>query len=243
MSRACPIFITLTGVDERTDLAALNALCGDLWNVEIGVLYSATPERRNRYPSRAWIETFLIEYRGMRALHICGRAARAQLHAGELDHLIAGVTRVQINGPVDIGDVRRALHITDFGRVITQWSIGHANTPLTQSIDDDRHEILIDASGGRGIGVGASGWPKLITTKNVGYAGGISAANMGATLDKLSQNGVGDDSWIDMESSLRADDWFSLDEANDTLRAFAVETRARTEDDIYRDLWSHYGLE
>ena len=45
--------ITLSGVDERTDMEALDQLA--LRNpLEIAILYTVAPDGRNRYPSAAW---------------------------------------------------------------------------------------------------------------------------------------------------------------------------------------------
>ncbi len=41
--------VTLTGADERTDIAQLAQLTADHPYLEIGLLYTTTPEGRNRY--------------------------------------------------------------------------------------------------------------------------------------------------------------------------------------------------
>jgi hypothetical protein len=49
----------VTGADEKTDVASLAKL-----DAEIGLLYTETPEGRNRYPRWEWIRETSLELAG-----------------------------------------------------------------------------------------------------------------------------------------------------------------------------------
>ena len=105
MSTALLTHVTLTGMDDHTDLAALAALSARYPLVEWGFLYS--PKRQGqggRYPS---VETLRHAFRGLPlnvsvALHVCG-AGVPNLLSGEpvITGLVEDVAvrggRVQLN--------------------------------------------------------------------------------------------------------------------------------------------------
>lgn len=76
--------ITLTGADASTCVQELVELAAAHPALEVGLLYSATPEGRNRYPSLEWIHAATKALYGRCALHVCGATARARLVSGEL---------------------------------------------------------------------------------------------------------------------------------------------------------------
>ena len=107
-----PQLITLTGADERTDIDALVELVRTNPLVEIGLLYTATPEGRPRYPSRAWLRDAATALSGRCAIHVCGGGTRRELLAGELGDLTRHAPRV-LNG---ILGVEEATMNCRFGR-------------------------------------------------------------------------------------------------------------------------------
>ncbi|MBQ4855673.1 hypothetical protein IMW82_13425 [Rhodanobacter sp. B2A1Ga4] len=195
--------ITLTGADERTDIAALLQLLADHPTLEIGLLYSATPEGRPRYPSLDWIHTAARQLAGRCAIHVCGLLARAQLQAGELHALVRHARRVQVNG--DVSREQLPLLAAQVHQLITQYSPRVTDLSLTGTAGN--HQLLVDASGGRGVG--PSQWRRPATTKAVGFAGGLGPDNLASELERILPIARGD-SWIDMEQALRTDDWFDL---------------------------------
>lgn len=194
--------ITLTGADERTDISALCEL-----NAEIGILYSAS-NRDNRYPRREWIEEAVHELDC--AIHVCGKLARRQLLNDELE-FIHFADRVQINGFVSFSELADLANIIK-GKIITQSPNEHLlNSELLN------HQILVDFSGGQGIS--PKSWPRLATSRQVGFAGGLGPDNIKEELKKIKEV-ARDGAWIDMENKLRMNDWFSLDQAREVLDIF-----------------------
>lgn len=203
--------ITLTGADERTPLDGLQRLVETYPGVEIGLLYTANPDGRNRYPSLPWIHQAARSLSGRVAIHVCGGAARNELLRGELRSLTAHAPRVQVNGHVSIDEL--PLLARQAGTLITQHN-EHNAALVHQSVA--KHSLLIDASGGRGIS--PTQWDRPVTTKPVGRAGGLGPHNL---LDELENFApvAEPGSWVDMENRLRTNDWFDIDLA---LRCAAI---------------------
>lgn len=225
--------ITLTGADERTNIQALQDLVERHPAVEIGLLYTATPEGRNRYPSPTWVGMAAMELRGRCAIHICGMSARRLLIAGRLDWLVANAPRVQVNGPLTSDELQACA--VRVGTLITQHNERNAHLV---DISLPNHALLIDGSGGQGITPTA--WVTPATHKPVGFAGGMGPDNLAAELQRIGDSAKRN-AWVDMEGKLRTltpsgQDWFDIEKARacaETFDAFvagmtpAVPRRAR----------------
>lgn len=194
--------ITLTGADERTQIEDLAYLLDNFPEVEIGLLYTATPEGRQRYPSRNWLATAVSALSGRVALHICGRGARRELLGGFLSDLTRHAPRVQVNGRLEVAEVEVLARLV--GTLITQHNA--ANASLTQAVALN-HALLVDSSGGRGVSPDA--WLAPETDKVVGFAGGLGPDNIQVEyprIERVAKPGA----WLDMEGKLRVNDWFNL---------------------------------
>lgn len=204
--------ITVTGLDERTDLAALHRWVSP--QVEFGILYTATPENRNRYPRRDWINEAIQALPGQCALHVCGRQARLELARGELDDIVRHVRRVQVNGVLSADEASACAR--PGCTLITQHCPG--NEALTADIPGIDHALLVDGSGGRGLLPPV--WSRPATAKKVGFAGGLgpdTLVSQWPALISVAQN----EWWIDMEGRLRNDaDWFSVELASEAISLF-----------------------
>lgn len=211
--------ITLTGPDERTDVAALMTLVQQHPALEVGLLYSATPEGRNRYPSKPWIESVARILEGRCALHVCGGTARRQLQSGDLASIVQFTARVQVNGTLsaeEAEDLARKVPV-----LITQHN---AHNQALLNVQARNHEILIDASGGRGLR--PEEWHVPDTPKAVGFAGGLGPDNLETELKRIALVArLG--AWTDMENRLRVDDWFSVDLAKACLMIFNAQEPVR----------------
>ena len=203
-----PPFLTVTGADERTDITALAKL-----NAEIGLLYTATPEGRNRYPRWEWIRETSLELRRA-SLHVCGRGARAMLMDGKLP--VGGFQRIQVNGGILALEVERLCAMYPRHTIITQH---HLNNAHLLAVRAENHALLIDASGGQGKSPEAWGQPH--TTKAVGFAGGLGPDNLASELRKITDIARAG-WWADMEGKLRVDDWFSVERAAECAAIFAL---------------------
>jgi len=207
-------FVTVTGADEHTDIGLLQAL-----DAEIGLLYTATPEGRNRYPRKEWI-TATARNLSRVAIHICGSNARGELLSGWLDDLLEHAQRVQVNGTISREDCERLCVLYHDKTIITQHKPNNAHL---LAVNAQNHALLIDASGGRGISPKV--WQHPTTHKPVGFAGGLGPDNMAFELQRIALI-ANDPWWVDMEGKLRINDWFSCERARDAVWAFhATNTR------------------
>jgi hypothetical protein len=214
------VIITLTGIDELTDILAVKAICDERPDVEFAALLTETPEGRNRYPSSSFI-CFAATLLDMQlAVHVCGSKARAALLAGNYDRILHRTSRIQVNGRVTRNELFSILHHFPSQRIITQHNEANedlADDSINYGYLGSNHEILVDGSGGQGIV--PDEWVRPNTSKYVGFAGGLSFMNLHEQIPriaKVAQAGW----WIDMESSLRnKDDRFDLDFARLAIRA------------------------
>lgn len=226
--------ITLTGVDEKTDLPRLREISEEFPDVEWGVLYSTT-SKKNRYPSKKFINFFVNEIKGIRtSVHYCGAVCRnfIDLSLENYDDYIFG-NRVQLNfnskkTKIDINQLKLVLE-TPWDQlqdgIILQYN--QSNAELIENLVENLNEknnlnILYDPSGGRGIE--QLSWPKYDAFKflnaKFGFAGGINVDNVEEVCQHIiEQNAPSTKFWIDMESSLRDEnDWFDLDKCYAILK-------------------------
>lgn len=192
--------ITFTGADESTRINHLLRLA-ELPGVEIGLLYSATPEGRNRYPCMEYLLEAAGALKDRCAIHVCGMRARAELIAGALHPLVSQVGRVQLNGIVS--PEVAALAAAQVSILITQHT--QANEALAR-LDLARHAILVDDSGGRGVSPLFWQAPDAIEGKAFGFAGGLGPENLAAEIPRIVE-AAGDrlsTCWMDMEGRLRS---------------------------------------
>lgn len=201
-------YITMTGIDIRTDIEALPQC------VEYGVLYSADPRDRNRYPERSDIESILLRMCAWpTSLHVCGRQARAQLINGWLGGMTDYVQRIQVNGIVTPSELEEICSNYPDHEIITQYN--PRNTGLVDA-PNTNHSLLVDNSGGNGVS--PTEWVHPGTWKKVGFAGGIGPSNICSVWNSVELVAKGN-WWIDMETSLRDnDDWFSITKAQQVLK-------------------------
>lgn len=200
--------ITLTGIDQWTNM---NALCAIAYKAEIGILITATPEGRPRYPSEPWVGITIAEYPQLQyALHICGNGARTKLKSGHYDPWMKYVKRIQINGVVDNEELIAICNTYSSHTIITQHPGNHSANLSLIDLPIKNHSLLVDGSGGRGVS--PIKWAAPTTDKLVGFAGGLGPNEIIKNLveiDKIAKA----DYWIDMENKLRTDDKFDVDKA------------------------------
>lgn len=208
------IQVTLTGADERTDLDKLVEMVRSHSTLEVGLLYTATPEGRPRYPTLTWLCSAAARLEGRCAIHVCGRGARQQLLAGELKSVVKTARRVQVNGLVHSEELR--LLAARVPVLITQHN--DWNAALAQADGPANHQILVDGSGGRGLS--PAEWSRPDSEKSVGFAGGLGADNIQNELPRIREVAKGE-WWIDLEGKLRTDDWFDLAKCEAFLKQIA----------------------
>lgn len=195
--------ITLTGADERTDIGHLVKLADAHPYLELGLLYTATPDGRNRYPSLGWLLQASYALRGRCAIHVCGRAARQQLREGALKNLVGNAARVQVNGTVHPDEVLPLANRVPI--LITQHNA--TNLPLATTRIAVNHRLLVDGSGGTARS--PERWECPDTHLRVGFAGGLGPDNIESEITKIHAVAKGR-YWVDLEGKLRTEDWFDL---------------------------------
>lgn len=206
------MLITVTGADERTKITALADMVRDYPRAEIGLLYTATPEDRPRYPRLGWLIEAAAALTGRCAIHVCGMAARRELVEGRLADLIGHAARVQVNGAVTAEEL--PVLANQAKMLITQHY--PANAALAD-IPVSNHQLLVDGSAGRGISPAA--WERPDVAKPVGFAGGLGPHNLAAQMEQIRAVAKGL-WWVDMEGKLRTDDWFDLSLAQRAVEIF-----------------------
>lgn len=202
--------ITLTGADEMTPLTSLIRLA-DL-GAEIGLLYTHSPDGRNRYPRLPWIANAVETLKKRCALHICGERARMALFRDEFSGLVAKCGRVQINGRIDPVSLFCFCRQWPLKHVITQHNPANAQA---LSVGASNHQLLVDASGGQGQS--PAEWLRPDTHKPVGFAGGLGPHNLREQLPRIAAVAKGT-WWIDMEGRMRdGEDWFDCGRAAEVM--------------------------
>lgn len=223
---------TLTGVDERTELAQLADISNAHPIVEWGFLYS--PNRQGepgRYPPVSFLRKAFAELAPSVkvALHICG-AGVAQLIDGEpvVSDLVQLIGkrggRVQLNfhassleKKTTMAQLRACIARHPDVEFITQHNPANAAV-WGQIKGEPNHSLLFDESGGQGIL--ATAWAAPLDGIRCGYAGGLGPANVATEIMKIRAAAGAAPFWIDMEGKLRdPDDWFDLNEAKAVLQA------------------------
>lgn len=215
--------VTLTGIDQRTNLVALQELQREYPFAEFGVLISTNWEKNgNRYfnPNR------LNALRGRKlnlSCHACGVVARHALNNDwkplmELTHdMLHMFNRCQLNVScyVPTKNTQDIEVIPALCEVIIQQRDAN-NLAVYNAIKNKVGiSILLDASGGHGIDTKIV--PLGLEGVKIGYAGGINPDNVAEKLSTLLDSELTNSFWIDMESGVRTDDWFDLDKAHKVL--------------------------
>lgn len=198
--------ITVTGADEKTPIEILKEL-----DAEIGLLYTETPNGRNRYPSKDWIIETSSQIKRL-AIHICGSKAREQLVSRRLDDFVQYSQRIQVNGTLTLKELNTICKRYPDKIIITQFN--NSNHTLTD-LDLENHSMLVDSSGGRGKS--PESWIRPDVDKPIGFAGGLGPDNLREELSKMP---IKNSWWVDMEGKLRDNDWFSVEKASEVIKIF-----------------------
>lgn len=196
--------VSLTGADDAVNPRDLHDLQVAFPFIEWAILVSPPHTGQPRYPQRAWIERFLAEVPGPKALHICSNLIHDFVQ-GEADiHALAQrFNRVQLNifqkrDPVDPASLDRAIRA--FGHpVIMAFNPG--NALLNDALTAPNIEGLFDRSGGRGVA--PDSWPPILPDRRCGYAGGLKPENIAAQLQLIFEAAAERTVWVDMETGLR----------------------------------------
>lgn len=216
-------YCTITGLDEKTDLVKLVELTKRYPFVEWGVLFRKDPNGRPRYPTFEYIKKLVEikkDFNIRMAIHMC----RSSVEDVVLSHLqfsfLKNFDRIQLNFAYN--DVAFTIHeLFEFIEdckvnwntpVITQHNADNIN--VTRLLESTHHHVLFDTSRGTGQLLEP---PLYIENKFCGYAGGIGPDNLNEIIPLIETASNGHETWIDMESSVRTDNWLDLDKVQSVL--------------------------
>lgn len=221
--------VTITGADDYTDPEKLAELSQEFPFVEWGILVSRRQEDSMRFPSRAWIRSYvnLAKTERLRtSVHICGSWVREFL-VGNIDwnqlppRLLEIACRTQIN-------THAKPHTSTIGMF---RSMTTAPEPCISEHEifrnwifqlDGVNDHLYYAARGQGViarglhdlshGVGLlpKAWPQA-QEYLTGYAGGLGPENIETQLGLIDDAADVYPYWIDMESRVRTEDGLKLD--------------------------------
>lgn len=221
--------ITFTGVDLATPLNKLSNLAAEFPNTEFGILLSASKAGKDRkYPPLHIIEDITKAIpKEQLALHLCGSLCKDLLQKGIFPYqdLLTGFSRVQLNFSYDkVGhiDYCKTKTILKDVETIIQLHGRNANALFKLQELNARISALNDNLGGRGISTKWEFNPPYRGIK-YGYAGGLGPGNLNKRLKLLDNKLTRDEvTWVDMETHIRKDNWFSIDRAQQCLKEAKV---------------------
>lgn len=216
-----PTHLTITGLDNKTDLVACSEL-SQRYPLEWGVLLSASKQGKEpRYPNRITLDKIFWHSYLRLSLHLCGKYARDVMsrtmsyenftevvlkNKGNLVTLpqlnFRRAQRIQINHPNPDANI-----IGEFGRKFFCQCIAQSRSLIWPNPAEDNICVwLYDCSGGRGIP--PKEWPKHPGEDfYVGYSGGISPENLATVLLQVASPYP---YWLDVESGARTGNWLDL---------------------------------
>lgn len=197
-------FVTITGIDETTDLGRVAEL-STRFPVEWAVLMSPDLQGIHpRFPAHETVDAFRA-LRVRKAAHLCGVHAKDIMAGGEPAVDVSGFDRVQVN------------HRRPVAELVAGFAFRHGVQGIMQSRTLEFPEapgvqILFDRSGGHGRL--PLEWP-IHPGHLVGIAGGISPLTIDQVLATIPMDGA---VWLDMETGVRTqDDRLDLDKAEAVL--------------------------
>ena len=211
--------VTFTGVDDRTNIDDLVYLTSKYPFVEFGVLVSKNNSNSgtvNRYPNLTILKR--LKNKGLNlSCHICGSIARQIVKKNDWSEL-----EKLLGKDIEIFN-RFQLNVSNIHKFSKEISFREDKEFIIQLKEDtslyDYYKVLPNVFGFQdnsgGLGKFEDNW--MDSDRYFGYAGGLSAENVeGVIEDLLVVNNA--DFWIDMESSVRTDDWFNTKKCEEVLK-------------------------
>ena len=229
--------VSLTGPDDRTNLADLHALGSEYPFVEWALLYLPSRQGTPRNPSQAWRDAYWANKPpGFTALHLCGKEVFDELLAGRINPELALADRLQFNINARVRDFTDnevlAIYATALRigpALILQYNDETSGVierflGLVHSRDAHRIHVLMDASKGRGESPSTWSVPEVLHSWFHGVAGGLGPQTIVSALTQLADHPF--DYWADMESNIRTDNELDKDKARAVLAAAKPFVRA-----------------
>lgn len=216
--------VTITGVDDFSDLDKIQELDLRFKFVEWGFLFSKTKCGTNRYPSFNNLKALCHAVRYPSA-HFCGAYAYDVLAKGEtylLDEYSPYYFRIQLNFNFSVNNKYHLEPVVNWASDNPSTSlIFQANKSNKKVIDElescnlPNIHFLYDSSGGRGTEIKTVYDP--FKNHYTGYAGGITPINISDISWNIINGTTNDLVWIDMESGVRTNDALDMGKVQSVL--------------------------
>lgn len=224
--------VTVTGVDDKTDLVDLMDLSIKYPFVEWGVLVSRSSltegSANKRYPNISIFKKLtkckLIMKNLNFSLHVCGSYLKDIICDGiwnldkDTNRNLSTFSRIQLNASPILDKVNLPVFSESLKNidqeVILQLKSFNGNEELVETCRKNaKISVLYDTSGGRGLK--PNSWPNSVI--NCGYAGGLNPENVKDSLIEISKVVSHEPIWIDAETGLRTDDYLDLEKVEKFL--------------------------
>lgn len=211
--------VTLTGVDNKTNIYDLVKLKLDFPFVEFGVLISANNTnlgKNNRYPDLKVIQE--LKGKGLDlACHICGSIARDIVLRNDwnsLVNLLGNTTNIFDRFQLNVSGLHKFSENIQFPKDSTFIIQFKEDTSFYDYYKDRVNNVQGFQDNSGGLGIFENNW--MVSDRYMGYAGGLSAENVESVLESFRFSFM-HDYWIDMESSIRTNDWLDLKKCREVL--------------------------
>lgn len=220
--------ITVTGIDDRTDIKVLQNIQRQFPIVEFGVLISDDwEENGNRFMKPEKI----LNLRGKNlrlSAHLCGDVAIRNVEGREFgprwmsirqfdnlfDRCQLNISKAKQDLDIDLSDWPSHIELIIQAKSTKDKDLKVYYSILAESVEYIEPTVLIDPSGGKGL---QGKMDILPSVHKVGYAGGINAGNIREKIMELESDYRVSDYWLDMESGVRTDNWFDVDKVMEVL--------------------------
>lgn len=238
--------VTITGADDKTDIAEMMKVSRDFPFVEWGILFSKSKKGSSRFPSKEeWFAELIFETAGediKLSAHICGKWVRDIVEGKwtiikSTGKSLGSFQRIQLNfGPyinkANLDDffagfeVRGFASIGCYPQIIFQVHNFHESVINHTNNAPYVYDVLLDRSGGRGLEISTHGQnpPEYVYC---GYAGGLNCDNVVRILEAftLYHTSLLDKFWIDIESGVRTNNELDLSKVRRFLELCAPFVR------------------
>ena len=211
--------VTFTGVDDRTNIEDLVYLTNKYPFVEFGVLVSKNGSNSgeiNRYPNLTILKR--LKNKGLNlSCHICGNIARQIVQKNdwsELEKLLGKDVEVFNRFQLNVSGIHKFSKEITF-REDKEFIIQLKNDLSLYDYYKDLPNVFGFQDNSGGVGKFEDNW--LDSDRYFGYAGGLSVENVEKVIENLLIVN-NDNFWIDMETSVRTNDWFDTKKCEEVLK-------------------------
>ena len=211
--------VTFTGVDDRTNIEDLVYLTNKYPFVEFGILVSKNGSNSgdiNRYPNLTILKR--LKNKGLNlSCHICGSIARQIVQKNdwsELEKLLGKDIEVFNRFQLNVCGIHKFSKGITF-REDKEFIIQLKNDLSLYDYYKDLPNVFGFQDNSGGVGKFEDNW--LDSDRYFGYAGGLSVENVEKVIEDLIIVN-NDNFWIDMETSVRMNDWFDTKKCEEVLK-------------------------